>query len=43
MKVKRIASLILGLLLIVSSTAFAVQLDEIVLPEYTVVEYAVPF
>ena len=43
MNAKRIASLILGLMLICSTAAFAVQLDEIVLPEYTVAEYAVPF
>ena len=43
MKAKRIISLILGLMLICSTAAFAVQLDEIVLPEYTVAEYAVPF
>ena len=43
MKAKRIVSLILGLMLICSTAALAVQLDEIVLPEYTVAEYAVPF
>ena len=44
MKAKRIVSLILGLLLIAcSAAAYAVQLDEIVLPEYTVADYTVPF
>ena len=43
MKAKRIVSLILGLMLLCSTAALAVQLDEIVLPEYTVAEYTVPF